>query len=116
MGIPDGLEFELETMNTNGIVMNTEQLVVELRLLSRNAEELLEATVGDLTDKAKEARAGLRKALESAKDSCERLQEKAVAGARATDQVIREHPYQSMGVAFGVGLLIGVLAMRRNSG
>lgn len=103
-------------MNTNGTVMNTEQLVVELRLLSRNAEELLEATVGDLTDKAKEARARLRKALESAKNSCERLQEKAVAGARATDQVIREHPYQSMGVAFGVGLLIGVLAMRRNSG
>lgn len=102
-------------MNTNGIVMNAEKLVAELGLLSRNAEDFLEATAGDLTDKAREARARLHGALESAKESCERLQEKAVAGARATDQVIREHPYQSMGVAFGVGLLIGVLAIRRNS-
>ena len=98
-----------------GTVMNTEQLVTELRQLSRNAEDLLEATAGDLTDKAKSARKGLHAALESAKRSCERLQEKAVAGARATDEVIREHPYQSIGVAFGVGLLVGVLAIRRNS-
>ena len=33
--------------------------------------------------------------------------------ARATDKVIREHPYQTVGVAFGVGLLVGVLALRR---
>ena len=105
----------MKTAKTNGTVMNTEQLVAELRLLSRNAEELLEATAGDLTDKAKEARTRLRKTLESAKDGCDRLQEKAVAGVKATDQVIREHPYQSIGVAFGVGLLVGVLAMRRNS-
>ena len=95
--------------------MNTEKLVAELKHLSRSAEDLLESTAGDLTDKAKEARSRLRTALESAKDTCGRLQEKAAAGARATDEVIREHPYQSMGVAFGVGLLIGVLAIRRNS-
>lgn len=95
--------------------MNTEKLVAELKHLSRNAEDLLESTAGELTDTAKEARTRLRAALESAKDTCGRLQEKAVAGAKATDEVIREHPYQSMGVAFGVGLLIGVLAIRRNS-
>jgi len=32
---------------------------------------------------------------------------------KATDRVVREHPYQSIGVAFGVGLLIGVLINRR---
>jgi len=36
-----------------------------------------------------------------------------VTGAKATDKVIREHPYESIGVAFGVGLLIGVLATRK---
>ena len=32
--------------------------------------------------------------------------------AKATDQVIRGHPYESIGIALGVGLLIGVLAGR----
>jgi len=34
----------------------------------------------------------------------------AIAGAKSADRVIREHPYQSVGIAFGFGLLIGVLA------
>jgi ElaB/YqjD/DUF883 family membrane-anchored ribosome-binding protein len=41
------------------------------------------------------------------------VEERAMEGARATDRVIREHPYQSIGVAFGIGLLIGVLVTRR---
>ena len=94
--------------------MKTERLMHDLKLLTRDVEELLQSTAGDVSEKAKEARARLRSALESAKDSCEELQDKAVAGAKATDKVIRDHPYQSIGVAFGVGLLIGVLAIRRN--
>ena len=64
-------------------------------------------------DKAREARARLTNALERAKESCERLQEKAIAGAKATDKVIRDHPYQGIGIAFGVGVLIGVLVTRK---
>jgi len=94
--------------------MKTEKLMRDLKLLTRDVEDLIQSTAGDVSDKAKEARARLRSALESAKDSCEELQDKAVAGAKATDKVIRDHPYQSIGVAFGVGLLIGVLAIRRN--
>ena len=52
-------------------------------------------------------------ALESAKATCQKLEEKAAAGARATDKIIREHPYQSIGIAFGLGLLIGVLVNRK---
>lgn len=92
--------------------MNTNRIVADLKVLARDAEDLLEATAGDVTDKAKEARTRLRKALAVAKDTCGDLQEKALDGAKATDKVIREHPYQSIGVAFGVGLLIGVLALR----
>lgn len=92
--------------------MKTNRIVADLKVLARDAEDLLEATAGDVTDKAKEARNRLRKAIAVAKDTCEGLQDKAVAGAKATDKVIRDHPYQSIGVAFGVGLLIGVLALR----
>ena len=50
--------------------------------------------------------------IEKAKDVCETLQQKTVAAAKATDKAVREHPYQSLGIAFGVGVLIGVLVAR----
>ncbi len=58
-------------------------------------------------------RAKLEAAAEKAKEVCERLQEQTVAAAKATDKTIREHPYESLGIAFGVGVLIGALAMWR---
>ena len=42
-----------------------------------------------------------------------RAQQKTVERAKATDQVIRDHPYETVGIAFGVGLLIGLLACRK---
>lgn len=92
--------------------MNTEKLVADLKRISRDAEELLETTAGDVSDRAKEVRGRMRQALAAARESCEQLQERALDGAKTTDQAIREHPYQSIGVAFGVGLLLGVLALR----
>jgi ElaB/YqjD/DUF883 family membrane-anchored ribosome-binding protein len=56
--------------------------------------------------------AKLETAIERAKDTCERLEQKAAAAARATDKVIKKHPYEAIGVAVGLGLLIGVLVMR----
>ena len=59
------------------------------------------------------ARERLAAALESAKETRRRLEERAVAGARATDRAIRDHPYESIGVAFGIGMLFGILVNRR---
>lgn len=97
-------------MNTSA---ETAKLTQDLKTVARDAEELMKATAGEVSEKAKHARERLAAALESAKASCKALQEKAVAGAKATDKVIREHPYPSIGIAFGIGLLIGVLAGRR---
>ena len=98
-------------MNTNKV--STDKLVADLKAVARDTEELIKASAGELSDKAKEARARLAVALENAKDSCRRLEEKAVEGAKVADRTVREHPYQSMGVAFGMGLLIGVLVTRK---
>ena len=57
-------------------------------------------------------RAKLQAAIEKAKDVCEQLEEKTTAAAKATDKAVREHPYQGAGIAFGVGVLIGVLISR----
>ena len=63
-----------------------------------------------LTTRGKEAAHRLAGALDSART---RVQESTVASAKATDRAIREYPYQSLGIAFGVGVLLGVLIARR---
>ena len=93
--------------------LNTDKLVADLKRVVRDSEELLQATAGAAGDKAQEVRERLTDALETAKRTCHRLEEKAVEGAKAADRVVREHPYQSIGVAFGIGLLIGVLVTRK---
>jgi len=90
-----------------------QRLAGDLKLVMRDAEDLLKATAGEAGEKVKEVRNRLASAMESARETCEKLQDKTVQTARATDHVIREHPYESIGIAFGVGLLIGVLVSRR---
>jgi ElaB/YqjD/DUF883 family membrane-anchored ribosome-binding protein len=92
--------------------VESERLVTDLKTVARDAEDLVKATAGDVGEKAREARSRLMTALESAKHSAQVVQEKAIAGAKATDQAIRNHPYPALGIAFGVGVLIGVLAAR----
>ena len=45
-------------------------------------------------------------------DPIKRIVDEVGIVSRAADQTVREHPYQAIGIAFGVGLLIGVLAAR----
>ena len=98
-------------MATNEV--STEKLVTDLKRVVRDSEELLQASAGAVGDKASELRERLSRTLESAREACRRLEDKAIEGAKATDKVIREHPYESIGVAFGIGLLVGVLVTRK---
>ena len=97
-------------MNTE---INTDRLVADLKTVTRDAEELLKTVSGDRDNGSHEMRMRLSSAIDSAKATYHSLQDKAVAGAKATDKVIRQHPYESLGVAFGVGLLVGVLVTRK---
>jgi ElaB/YqjD/DUF883 family membrane-anchored ribosome-binding protein len=94
-----------------------EKLVRDVKEVISDAEALLKVSAEDLSEKAKEARAKLSVRLEGAKARLKEVEsvvrEKAIAGAKETDRVIREHPYESIGVAFGVGLLIGILINRK---
>jgi ElaB/YqjD/DUF883 family membrane-anchored ribosome-binding protein len=90
-----------------------QELASDLKQVAHDAEALLKATAGETSEKVKEVRSRLTQALESAKETCARIQDKTVQAAKATDHAIREHPYESIGIAFGVGLLIGVLVGRR---
>ena len=98
-------------MSANDV--STEKLVTDLKRVVRDSEVFLQDSAGAVGEKAHALRERLAATLESAKVACRRLEEKAIESAKATDKVIREHPYQSIGVAFGIGLLIGVLVTRK---
>ena len=103
----------METRSAEEIEDSTEKLLRDLKAVVHDGEELLRAGAQDLSERGMAARERLAAALEVAKETRRRLEQRAIAGAKATDRVIREHPYQSIGIAFGVGILLGVVLNRR---
>jgi len=83
--------------------------------LAEEARALMAATADAAGDKVSDARKRLAAALERGKEICGRVREKAVEGAKAADAAVREHPYQALGIAVGVGALLGYLVSRRCS-
>ena len=82
--------------------------------LAEDARNLMTATADVAGEKVGEARKRLAAALESGKEMYVRVRAKAVEGARAADQTVHDHPYQTIGIAFSVGALIGFLMTGRN--
>ncbi len=111
------METNFPNMDEAQSQMARERVMEDLRTLASDAEALLRATADDVSDKAKEARARVAAALEKAKATCEELQTQSLESAKAAvmkaDTTIRAHPYESIGIAFGVGLLLGVLLKRK---
>ena len=83
--------------------------------LAQDARALMAATADVAGEKVSEARKRLAAALERGKEIASRVKDRAVEGAKATDEAVREHPYQAMAVAFGVGAILGYLVARRCS-
>ncbi len=82
--------------------------------LVEDAQALLAATAHVAEEKVVDARKRLMSAIEKGRETWKSVQEKAVAGAKATDEIIRDHPYQAIGAALGIGVLVGFLLSRRN--
>ncbi len=85
----------------------------DLGAAGHNIGEMSKTTTGQNSETINEARGRLASAVEAAKATCVKLEQATAAAAKATDRCVREHPYETIGVAFGLGLLIGVLLSRR---
>ena len=92
----------------------TEKLVKDLKTCACDAEELIKATTGELNEKSTEAGLRLKATLNSAKESCEALEKRAISGVKAADRTIRTYPYESLGIAVGIGVVLGFLIGRRS--
>ena len=93
----------------------TQAISNDLGTLAEDARELLSVTADVAGEKVGQARKRLAAALESAKHIAANVRDKAVAGAKVTDQTIRENPYQAIAIGVGVGAIIGYLVARRCS-
>jgi ElaB/YqjD/DUF883 family membrane-anchored ribosome-binding protein len=81
--------------------------------LADDARALISATAHVAEEGVVEARKRLANALEKCRSAWETAQEVAVEKAQLADESIRKHPYRAMGIAFGVGTLIGILIRRK---
>ncbi|HTR43035.1 MAG TPA: DUF883 domain-containing protein [Pseudomonadales bacterium] len=82
--------------------------------LAEDAQALLAATADVAETKVIEARKRLSAALERGKEAWGQVQDYTAAQAKAADELVREYPYQSIGIALGVGALLGLLMSRRS--
>lgn len=94
-----------------------DKLMADLKLVLADAEALLAATAGDAGEGVAELRGRVQATLLRAKtgllEAQELVVERAKAAAKATDGYVHENPWKSVGIAAGVGLLLGMLIGRR---
>ncbi len=86
----------------------------DMNRLAEDARALITATADVAGDKVGEARKRLTLALENGDELYHRARDRAIAGAKVTDAVIHQHPYQAILVGVGVGALLGYWMSRKS--
>ena len=92
------------------------QLIEHISRLMSEAEAMLN---GPVAEQAQGRLADIKDRLNDAKerlgDAYTTARKNVVAGAKYTDETIRANPYQSLAVALGVGVLLGVIIGRTSN-
>ena len=96
--------------------VSKEKLMQDLRVVVADAEELLRATAGQAGEKVAAARERIQENLAAAKQRLAAAQDAVVArtkeAAKVTYEYVHENPWKAVGIAAGVGLVIGMLISR----
>jgi ElaB/YqjD/DUF883 family membrane-anchored ribosome-binding protein len=94
-----------------------ETLIDNVKTSLNDAEDLLREAASTTGDKAAELReralATLKRTRETLYDVQDAVLERSRKAARATDDYVHDNPWQAIGIAGGVGLLVGLLIARR---
>jgi ElaB/YqjD/DUF883 family membrane-anchored ribosome-binding protein len=94
-----------------------EQLIHDFKVVVADAEALLKATAGQGGESIAAMRSKVEASLAAAKekmtDAEAALIAKTKAAAKATDEYVHVHPWQAIGIAASVGMVLGLLIGRR---
>ena len=97
----------------DGEASSTDRLASDLKNLVADAEELLKATASQAGDKIGVARQKIEQSLIEGKkalaDAEKTIVEKSKEAAEIADDYVRENPWSAIGIAAGVGLVLGLL-------
>ena len=97
--------------------VNKDKLIADFKVVVADAEELLRATANQAGDKATELRAKIQSRLADAKvrlaDAEAAVVDRAKQVGRAADDYVHDNPWRSVGVAAGIGFIVGLLIGRR---
>ena len=98
-------------------VIDQQQLVSDMKSAIADAEDMLHATADQTGDKIANMRARIQDRLKAARVRLANAEailiDKTRAAARATDAYVHESPWTAIGIAAGVGLVLGVILGRR---
>ena len=96
---------------------NRDRLVQDMRTVISDAEDLLRATANQAGERIAVARERIQDSLHQAKVKLAEAEalvtERAKQAARYTDDYVHDNPWRAIGVAAGIGLLLGLLISRR---
>ena len=97
--------------------MSTDKLMQDLKSVVGDAEELLEATATQSGEQIARIRARAEDSLRSArarmKDVTQAAEVQARDAAGEVDRRVREQPWTAIGVAAGIGLVLGIILGRK---
>ena len=93
------------------------QLIDDLTAVIRDAESLLRATAAQTGDKVDEIRTRAEESVRQAKERLAGIEEETLQHARVlageAEEYVRGNPWQAVGIAAGIGLVLGGLMTRR---
>lgn len=99
-------------MTQRANVVTKDQLIEEFNAVVAETAQLLKSVANAGGEKAGAVRASVEQNLALAKDRLRNLQqaatEKTQAAVQATDEYVHEHPWQAIGIAAGLNVVIGV--------
>jgi ElaB/YqjD/DUF883 family membrane-anchored ribosome-binding protein len=104
-------------METNMGHVTSEKLMQDMRVVVTDAEDLLKATAGQTGERIEKIRAKAEESLRAARNRMQiagkALQETATDAVDTVDEQVHRNPWTAVGIAAGVGLVLGILLGRR---
>lgn len=99
------------------VQINSEQLIGDFKALMADAEALITATADHEDGPLNTIRSKALDTLSNAKESLSSIEgtltEKAKVVAEGADEFVHRNPWEAVGVAAGLGLLLGLFIRRR---
>ena len=97
--------------------VSKDKLVQDLKIVIADAEDLLRATASTAGERVAAAREKVQGSLDRAKVKLAEVEDviidRSKQAAKATDEYVRDNPWRAVGIAAGIGVIIGMLISRR---